>query len=140
MSKPISGGCECGAVRYETEAEPLMSGICHCRQCQRASGAGSNPFIVVPKASVAITGEVRYFDTTGDSGKASRRGFCPTCGCRLLGMAELAPDLMAISIGSLDDPSTFQPGMRIYASSAQPWDRIPDDLPAFPALPPIPEA
>ena len=138
MTKTITGGCECGAVRYQTDAAPVMSGICHCRDCQKASGSGNNPFVVVPKDAVKITGEVRYFATTGDSGKPSRRGFCPTCGCRLFGLADVAPHLMALSVGSLDDPATFQPGMHIYVKSAQPWDRVPDDLPAFPGLPPVP--
>lgn len=140
MTKTITGGCQCGAVRYESAAEPVISVICHCRQCQRASGAAGNPFVGLPKAAVAITGEVRYFETTGDSGKPVRRGFCPTCGSRLFGLADLVPDVIAISAASLDDPAEFQPGMHVYTASAQPWDRIPDDLPAFPALPPIPEA
>ena len=136
MSK-TKGGCQCGAVRYQSEAEPMLSIICHCRQCQRASGTIGNTFIAVPKAAVEITGEVRYFETKGDSGKPVHRGFCPTCGSRMFGLADAAPDLIAISAGSMDDPSTFKPGMHVYTGAAQPWDRIHDDLPAFPAMPPM---
>lgn len=137
MTQTFAGGCQCGAVRYEAKAEPVFSAICHCRHCQMAAGAASNPFVAVPKAAVAITGEVRYFETKGDSGNPTRRGFCPTCGSRLFGLADMAPALMAISVASLDDPAVFKPTMHVYTKSAQPWDRIADDLPAFPGLPPM---
>ncbi len=137
MSKKMSGGCQCGAVRYETEAEPMFSVICHCRQCQRASGTTGNIFAAVPKPAVAVTGKVRYFETKGDSGKTVRRGFCPTCGCRLFGLSEMVPDVMAIAVGSMDDSSGFKPQMHVYTASAQPWDHIHDGLPAFPGMPPM---
>lgn len=137
MTETMTGHCECGAVRYEAKAEPAFSAVCHCRHCQRAAGSASNPFIAVPKAAVKISGELRYFETKGDSGLPTRRGFCPSCGSRIFGMADIAPDLIAISVASLDDPSTFQPQMHVYTKSAQPWDRIHDDLPAFPAMPPM---
>ena len=140
MSETLSGGCQCGAVTYKIEAEPLFTAICHCRQCQRATGSASHPLIAVPRAAVAISGEVRHFETIADSGQPVRRGFCPSCGCRLFGLPDIAPDLMTISVGNLDDPSGFEPGMHIFTSSAQPWDRIEDDLPKFPGLPPRPAA
>jgi hypothetical protein len=137
MSKTTTGGCQCGAVRFETTAEPVFSAVCHCRQCQRASGAPSSAFVAVPKQAVSISGEVRYFETKGGSGNPVRRGFCPTCGSRLFGIADVAPDLMGISSVSFDDPSDFSPQMHIFTENAQPWDRIGGELPVFPGMPPM---
>jgi len=68
MAAPFSGGCTCGAVRYECSAEPLMMGNCHCRDCQRASGGPFVSIVAVPKDALKITGEVKYHEVKADSG------------------------------------------------------------------------
>lgn len=135
MVQKLSGGCQCGSVRYECAAEPVASLICHCAQCQSASGAGCVPLLAVPKDAVRIVGEVRYFETASDSDHKVRRGFCPTCGSRLFAVNESATELMTILAGSLDDPGLFRPSMHVYTDSAHDWDRIADGLPAFPRMP-----
>ncbi|MGE0821693.1 MAG: GFA family protein [Candidatus Binatia bacterium] len=137
MANSVTGGCVCGAVRYECTAEPLMTGNCHCRDCQRASGGAYVPILMVPRNAVKITGEVKYYDVKGASGKIASRGFCPTCGARLFGKPEVAPDILGIFAGSLDDPSWYRPGMDIWTSSAQPWDHMNPELPKFPEMPPM---
>ncbi len=137
MAKTITGGCRCGAVRYECAAEPILAAHCQCRQCQRASGGGHTSFIVVPKDALKVSGEVRYFDHKADSGNIAGNGFCPTCGSHLLGRTSGMPEVMAIKVGSLDDPSWFTPGMTVFTASAQPWDRVPADMPSFPGMPPM---
>jgi hypothetical protein len=131
----LTGGCLCGAIRYETSASPVFSGNCHCRDCQQISGSAYMPMIFVPEASVTISGEVSYFVKTGDSGKQVTRGFCPTCGSQLFGKPEIVPGVLAIRAGSLDNPALYQPQMDIYVASAQPWDVMNPDLPKFPQLP-----
>ena len=138
MANFFTGRCACGAVRYEASVEPLMAGTCHCRDCQRSSGAGGTPALFVPKAALKVTGEVRYYAVTGDSGNAVSRGFCSTCGSPLFGRPAIMPDVVGIRAGSLDDPSRFQPGVDVYTSSAQPWDTMNPDLPKFPKLPDTP--
>lgn len=135
MQKSLTGGCQCGAVRYECTAEPAVSLICHCRHCQRASGTGCVPLIAVPKDALTIAGAARYFETTSDGGRKVRRGFCPTCGSRVFAATDSAPDLITILAGSLDDPSRFQPSMHVYTDSAHAWDRIADGLPSFARMP-----
>lgn len=135
MAASITGGCICGAVRYECAAEPIMTGNCHCRDCQKAGGGGFAPALVVPKGAVKITGEVKYYDTKGDSGGTVSRGFCPNCGARLFGKSQAMPDLSIILAGSLDDPSGFRPTMDIYTASAQPWDHMNPNLPKFAKMP-----
>lgn len=135
MARKFTGGCICGAVRYECSAEPVMTGNCHCRDCQKAGGGPFASALAVPTAAVKVTGEVKYYETKGDSGHMVSRGFCPTCGARLLGRSKGMPDLTIVLAGSLDDPSRFQPAMDIYTSSAQPWDHMNPQLPKFAKLP-----
>jgi hypothetical protein len=135
MKIPFTGGCMCGAIRYECSAEPIVMGNCHCRDCQRATGTAFAAAILVPRNAVTITGDVKYFDVTGDSGSLVGRGFCPICGSRLFSKPPI-PELMGIMAGSLDDPSLFQPAMNIYTDSAQPWDYMNPDLPKFAKFPP----
>jgi hypothetical protein len=135
MKLPFTGGCMCGEIRYECSAEPIMMGNCHCRDCQRATGTAFAAAILVLRDAVTITGEVKYYDVTGDSGRIVSRGFCPNCGSRLFSKPPI-PELMGIMAGSLDDPSWFQPRMDIYTASAQPWDCMNPDLPKFAKFPP----
>lgn len=132
---PFTGGCMCGAIRYECSAEPLAMGICHCRDCQRATGSAFAAALIVPRSAMTITGEVKYHGVTGDSGNLVSRGFCPRCGSRLFG-TPANPDVISIQAGSLDDPSWFKPQAEIYVASAQPWDYLNPDLPKFAKLPP----
>jgi len=136
MTTMFTGGCICGAVRYECSVEPVMTGNCHCRDCQKAGGSPFAAALAVPTAALKITGEVKYYETKGDSGQMVSRGFCPNCGARLLGKPKAMPDLTVILAGSLDDPSWFRPGMDVYTASAQPWDHMNPDLPKFLKMPP----
>lgn len=136
MSTLRTGGCLCGAVRYECSADPVWSGNCHCRDCQRISGGAYISTFLVPENSVTITGEVKYFDKNGDSGHRVRRGFCPTCGSQVFGKPEIIPGVLGIRAGSLDNPELYHPTMDIYTASAPPWDFMNPELPKFPQLPP----
>src|SRR5712692_4663641 len=120
MATSAKGGCMCGAVRYECTAEPVLMGNCHCRDCQRATGSAFSSVLGVPLSAVKITGQVKYYESKGDSGNTGSRGFCPNCGSRLFGKPAVASDLIMIMAGSLDDPSAYKPAMDIYTSSAHP--------------------
>jgi hypothetical protein len=135
MTAPLTGGCLCGAVRYTCGAEPVVSGHCHCRDCQRATGAAFLSGLAVPQDALEVTGAVTYFDTENESGNTSSRGFCPECGARILGRSTGMPGLVMVHATSLDDPSRFQPTMHIFMASAQPWDTPVDDLPKFARMP-----
>ena len=138
MIKPFTGGCMCGAVRYECSAEPIMSFNCHCRDCQRATGGAYVPALIVRRDAVTVTGELRYYNVHGDSGQILSRGFCSTCGSRIFGKPDFKPELMAIMAGSLDDPTHHKPTMDIYTASAQTWDYMNPSLPKVPKAPQLP--
>jgi hypothetical protein len=121
----FAGGCACGAIRYECRAEPLFAASCHCRDCQRESGAGYIPVLGVPADAFRVTrGEPRGFTLVADSGNPTTRFFCRDCGSPLFGRPGVAPEMVTIRAGSLDDPSLFRPSENLYVSSAQPWDRM----------------
>lgn len=123
MEQNFSGGCACGAVRYEAGASVLMMN-CHCRDCQRASGSGYAPFVVVPKTSFQVSGELRYYESAGGTGKPIRRGFCPTCGSPIVIEVDAVPGIVALLAGGLDAPGNHAPTMDIFTASAQPWDQM----------------
>jgi hypothetical protein len=135
MPIPFTGGCICGAIRYECSAEPVFAGNCHCRDCQRATGSAFAPNVFAPCSAVTTTGDVKYYDVKGDSGHIVSRGFCPTCGARLFLKPAMMPDVIGIMAGNLDDPTWFRPLMDIYTASAQPWDFMKPDLSKFPQMP-----
>lgn len=139
MTALFTGGCLCGAVSYECNAEPMMAGHCHCKGCQKASGGAFVTALCVPEDALSVSGEVKYFDVIADSGNTSSRGFCPECGSRLFGGSSGMPGLAVVMAGSMDDPSWLEPSMNIFAGSALPWAHMDDDLPKFPGMPEMPE-
>ena len=138
MSKKIEGGCLCGAVRYESDAEPLFAVNCHCRHCQMTSGSTHLPGIGLPAAAFSLTGDVTWYKITNDRGGTSMRSFCPTCGTPIMGQIE-GEELVFLHAITLDDPSVFTPQMDIFESSAQHIDRFDEALPRFPGMPPMGE-
>src|SRR5271170_2655644 len=133
MPACTTGGCACGAIRYQFTGESLVSLNCHCRDCQRETGAGYAPILIVAAASFGITsGTPRHFDVIADNGRTATRAFCADCGTPLFGPG---PDTVNIRAGSLDDPGMFRPRMDIYTASAQPWDLMDPALPKTPKLP-----
>lgn len=136
MNIPYSGGCSCGAIRYECSAEPTGMLNCHCRQCQYASGgAFSCGFFVTRDTFRLLQGEPRYYELSADSGNKVRRGFCSSCGSQLFAEGDGNPDTIVIKPASLDDAGWFQPQLDIFTEDAQPWDYMDQALPKFPKMP-----
>ena len=132
----ISGGCLCGAVRYESSAPPLVTRVCWCRLCQYL-GAGSGTVNVCFKTeSFAIHGATTDYSSIADSGNVLHRRFCPTCGTPLFSAAETRPHLIFARAGTLDDPEQAQPSVTIWTSAAPSWACIADDLPRVELQPP----
>jgi hypothetical protein len=135
MSTPMTGGCLCGAVRYEISGEPAMQAICHCSHCQKQAGSAFSTIVGVPEAALTITAgaPTSYLDH-GESGKAVERQFCETCGSPLFSIVEGAPGMTFVKSGTLDDSSFFQPTMQFWTRSKQNWVDI-GDVAAFEANP-----
>lgn len=131
----ITGGCLCGQVRYSGNADPVFTGICHCTDCQKFSGAPFVTVIGVPKAALTITGTPKTFTKPGDSGKAMSRHFCPNCGSSIADEAEAMPDIVMVAIGTLDDSRWVKPAMQIYCDRAQPWVQLGGEMKSFARAP-----
>jgi hypothetical protein len=115
-----TGGCLCGAVRYRLSAEPVVSRICWCRDCQRLAGNGTVNAIF-PSAAIEVTGTTAEYTSTADSGNQVRRRFCPHCGSQLFADSSGRPGLTVVRLGTLDDPASVTPSANIWAGSAPAW-------------------
>ncbi len=130
----ITGGCLCGAVRYELSAPMLFGGFCYCTDCRKSSGVHAAS-MAVPEAALTITGETREFSKIGGSGHPVARVFCPTCGSPILSKGG-RPGVVMLKAGTLDDPEYFKPMASIYTSRAPSWDKPREGMPAFPEMMP----
>jgi hypothetical protein len=130
----IKGSCRCGNVSYESSADPVFVGICHCRSCQKSTGSAYGTVLAVPSASLTITGTTKTFDDVSDTGNPTHRAFCPECGSTITQTADIMAGLTMIPVGTLDDPSSVNPAMQIYCDSALPWSTLPG-MQSFPKMP-----
>jgi hypothetical protein len=131
----ISGGCLCGKVRYSADVEPAFTGVCHCRNCQKASGSAFACVIGIPQPALSLQGTLQTYTDKGDTGKAMYRRFCPNCGSTVLDEAEAMPGIVMIQVGTLDDAGWVKPAMQIYCDSAQPWVHLGGEMQQFPKMP-----
>jgi hypothetical protein len=136
MTKPFTGGCACGAIRYSIVGEPLFSNHCQCRDCQRESGSGHGSYATFARAGVTLTGEAKHWDMVADSGNVKTRGFCPSCGVPVYLTFAAMPELFTIHAASLDDPARFTPQAVTYRMRGHAWDPVDPAVPAFDMMPP----
>ena len=136
MTKPYTGGCACGAIRYETRSEPVFQNHCQCLDCQKRSGTGHGSYLTFPKrAEIKITGEAANWRVAGDSGNDKFHAFCPICGTPVYLTFAAMPEVIAVHAASLDDPGRFAPQVVTYAIRGHAWDRMDPSLPAFEKMP-----
>jgi len=129
--KRYSGGCLCGALRYEAEGEPKFAGHCYCEDCRKASGSGFIPFMGFPSSAVRIRGETLKYTSKAANGNNAVRNSCPVCGSLVFG-GEVGKDTtFTIYAGTLDDPSRFHPTVAVFTSNHPDWAVIPPDLKIF---------
>ena len=129
MESKYSGRCLCGEIKYSANVEPLFTGNCHCKDCQRSSGGAFIPAILFPETGVSIVGEAKYFESIADSGNIHKRGFCSNCGSQLFAKFNTMPGVLGIKAGTLDHPSNYVPKLDFYVASAAPWDFMNPELP-----------
>ncbi|MPZ56347.1 MAG: aldehyde-activating protein [Rhizobiales bacterium] len=135
MMAKFSGGCLCGAVRYESEMDPVVAGHCHCNDCRRSSGTGHCSHLGLPEPGFRVSGALRFYDAPADSGNIVSRGFCPTCGSPIYSTNSAMRGMIFLRASSLDDPEVFKPQMVVYTKRAPSWDAIAGGLPSFEAMP-----
>ena len=124
---PLEGGCTCRAVRYRMTSKPIFVHCCHCRWCQRETGASFalNALIEADRV-VLLCGSPQMIDTPSNSGKGQKIVRCPTCRIALWSNYGGAGDKVRfVRVGTLDDPDRFPPDIHIFTISKQPWVVIP---------------
>lgn len=137
MPKSYSGGCACGAIRYETSSDPIFQNHCQCSDCQKRSGTGHASYLVFPQqADVSITGNASKWKVAAASGNSKTHAFCTTCGTPVYLTLTAMPDLLVIHAGSLDDPSHFNPEALTYSIRGYAWDTMDPSLQAFERMAP----
>jgi hypothetical protein len=132
----VTGGCLCGAVRYEVSVEPLFTRLCWCRLCQYVAAGNATVNTFFPSAAFSITGELRDYRSVADSGNVMHRRFCPVCGIHVTTASEARPHLVAVRAGTLDDASRVKPVASIWTAQAPAWACVDPNLPKFEGQPP----
>ncbi|TAU82645.1 GFA family protein [Rhizobium leguminosarum] len=105
-----TGGCLCGAVRYEVRGEPYQSGLCHCKTCRKITGSAFSATANRQRRQFQMSGEISTFD---------RRSFCPACGSRLFFLLD---DGVEVFLGTLDEaPYAISPMVEVWNIRREPW-------------------
>ncbi len=139
MSAAYTGGCACGAIRYEISGEPVVMTDCQCRDCQRKSGTGHGSYLTFPDRSrVKLTGKATHWDLVAYNGIVKTSAFCPTCGSPVSLTFVAMPQLFTVHAASLDDPSRYKPQMVLYHCRGYAWDHLDPSVPKFDKMPPPP--
>lgn len=118
MSEAVHrGGCNCGAVRFETRGAPKFIVRCHCEGCRRATGGAFSTWVGFADAQCAWLSAPRFFE----SSQGVKRGFCANCGAPLTYQGEKWPGETHFLIGAFDDPSPFTPTGDVFEKEALAW-------------------
>ena len=135
MSPAYTGGCACGAIRYEISAEPMFMNDCQCRDCQHKSGTGHGSYLTFPRAGREAH---RRGDALGHRRRQRQREDARLLPhLRLAGLLTFSamPDLFTVHAASLDDPSRYKPQVVTYAVRGHAWDHLDPALPKFDKMP-----
>ncbi|WP_108810348.1 GFA family protein [Sphingorhabdus sp. Alg231-15] len=128
------GGCYCGSVRYEISGEPINQSICHCRDCQKSSGAASVAWIMLDQDEFSLTtGALKTVDGQG----GAERHFCADCGTGIAYKnANILPGMIDVQTATLDQPDNYIPEMNIQTAEQISWEKVAHEMPSFDRFPP----
>jgi hypothetical protein len=126
VTLPLTGGCQCGALRYQVTQPPLMIYNCHCTNCQKiGGGAFSTPATILETSFAFTQGEPRTIEWISDAGTQRFGWFCSACGSRIAHGQTPSVGVLSLRAGTLDDTSWIEPVGDIWTRSAQPWVSLP---------------
>jgi hypothetical protein len=113
--------CSCGSLRAETTGEPSLVVACHCRACQRRTGAPFGVTALFRKAQVRVVGPSSKYVRTGQEGRRVRFHFCPDCATTLFWHPDVGPEAIGIALGAFADPSFPAPTVSMWEEAKHPW-------------------
>jgi hypothetical protein len=130
---PAEGGCDCRDVRFRLKSAPLFVHCCHCRWCQRESGAAFALNAMIEADRVINLGALpEIVDTPSQSGLGQKIARCPRCRVAVWShYAGSGPVVAFVRVGTLDNPDRLPPDVHIFTASKQPWMVLPAGTPAF---------
>jgi hypothetical protein len=129
----LTGGCQCGAVRYRIDGAPVYAALCHCHDCRRSAGAPMVHWTCFPAGAFTL---LQGALTDYQSSPNATRSFCPVCGTGILYRNEaVLPGLIDVQGGTLDDPEALPPGIHVQTADQLSWMKTAQDLPAFDRYP-----
>ncbi|CAN5589601.1 GFA family protein [soil metagenome] len=127
MSEPLTGGCQCGAVRFRTDGEIGRASICHCRMCQKALAGPFGALVTVSVANLVWTrGGPAHFQSSDQV----KRGFCAACGTPLT--FDYGPDKIDLAVFAFDEPSRVEPRVQLAVEGRPAWMEHLADMPVRP--------
>ena len=127
-----TGGCLCGNIRYEADSEPVMSGVCHCKNCQKQAGSAFSTLSAFLKADFDVTGDLSlYEDSDTETNSTVKRYFFGKCGSPIHSEVPGQPDLAFVKTGTLDNTDDFVAMFHCWSSTKQVWVELNPDVPAF---------
>lgn len=131
----ITGGCHCGAIKYEAEVDPATVSICHCTDCQVMSGSAFRGSVPAKKEGFRLHGTPKIYVKTAESGNKRAQAFCAECGTHVYATSPQDQKIFGIRVGTSDQRGDLKPVRQIWCQSAQPWAMNIDTLQKFPRQP-----
>lgn len=120
--------CQCGSLRATVTGEPVVVNVCHCRACQRRTGAVMHSGVYFNKSQVRIEGPEKIYTRDATQGRTISFHFCPTCGSSVYWHLDLRPDHYGIAVGAFADPGFPPPSYSVWEETRHPWLTLPDGI------------
>jgi hypothetical protein len=128
----FTGGCLCGAIRYEVRGDPIRIVNCHCDDCRRATGSSFGTYVFVNEGDLAILqGTPKSYEHANDIGATMTKQFCGNCGTQLFGKGSRGQRMVHVKVGTIDDASFVRPSMDLFVSKKLPFVRLSDETEHF---------
>ena len=135
----LTGSCLCGAIQYSVDAEVKELRACHCKSCQKVSGAQGTVNAILPSSVFKITrGQPKRYTTVADSGRTLNRYFCGECGSAIYSQREATPEMVVVRAGSMDNAGDMKVTAHIWTTSKRPWAYIEPGAAQHPGQPDAP--
>ena len=135
MGQQHPGSCQCGAVTLTVEFPVLFTYACFCTSCQKRTGSAFSMGLVVPIANLQVEGELTQWSRTSDKGYTNTRHSCAECGNIIYGDDDTGMGLAKVQAGLLEDTSTVEPEVYLFARSKPPWVSLPGNARPFDTQP-----
>jgi hypothetical protein len=135
-AKQREAACACGQLKIKVSGDPQMVSSCHCRACQRRTGApfGVQAFFPLDRV-VSIDGERKTWSRTADSGTTVNHHFCPSCGTTLYWDRANLPGMLTVAVGTFADPQFPMPARTVWTETKHDWLSFPAAMPHYPRAP-----